>query len=123
MMTDAQKKTITAMRENGAGYNEIAREMKLPLNTIKTFCRRNDLTGDRRGTQRKNISPNDPEIDLISVESRANTTNDKRPGRLENIGFSGAQPTCEVTVSYANEPDRGAVADVLELLTHASYGR
>lgn len=123
MMNATQKEKITAMRQNGAGYNEIAKVMNLPLNTIKTFCRRNDLTGDRRGTQPENIPETSPDIDLISAGSRVNSTTAKQPRGLENAGISSAQPVCNVTVSYADEPDNGAVADVLELLTHAYYGR
>ena len=123
MMNATQKEKITAMRQNGAGYNEIAKVMNLPLNTIKTFCRRNNLTGDRRGTQPENISETSPDIDLISAGSRVNSTTAKQPRGLENAGISSAQPVCNVTVSYADEPDHGAVADVLELLTHAYYGR
>ena len=123
MMNATQKEKITAMRQNGAGYNEIAKVMNLPLNTIKTFCRRNNLTGDRRGTQPENISETSPDIDLISAGSRVNSTTAKQPRALENTGLSDSQPICEVTVSYADEPDLGAVADVLDLLTPANYGR
>lgn len=123
MMNAAQKERIAAMRQSGSGYNEIARVMKLPLNTVKTFCRRNDLTGDRRSTQLENIAGSSPEIDLISTESRGNTATVKQPRTVEKTGLPVDQPNCDVTVSYADEPDLGAVADVLELLTHASYGR
>ena len=50
-------------------------------------------------------------------------TTAKQPRALENTELSDGQPICEVTVSYADEPDLGAVADVLDLLTHANYGR
>ena len=123
MMNAAQKERITAMRQSGSGYNEIARVMKLPLNTVKTFCRRNDLTGDRRSTQPENIAETQPVNDLISVESRGNSTTAKRPGALKKPGFPDGQPVCDVTVSYADEPDEVAVADVLTMLTNAHYGR
>lgn len=124
MMNAAQKEKITAMRQNGSGYNEIARVMNLPLNTVKTFCRRNSLTGDRRGIQPENISETEVHTGLLSAENRGNsTTAVEQPGALTNTGFSGDMPVCEVAVSYTDEPDYGAVADVLELLTHASYGR
>ena len=123
MMNAAQKEKIIAMRQNGAGYNEIARVMNLPLNTVKTFCRRNSLTGDRRGTQPENISETEAHTGLLSAENRGNSTTTSKLESLDNTDFSGDLPVCEVTVSYTDEPDYGAVADVLELLTHASYGR
>ena len=124
-MTLEQKKQITEMREHNLGYAYIARELGISLNTVKAFCRRNDLSGNRSNanTQIENIAETSPEIDLLSAGNRGNTVSAKQPGSLENTGFSGDQPVCEVTVSYADEPDLGAVADVMELLTHASYGR
>ena len=124
-MTANQKRRITLMRQNHVGYAAIANELKLPLSTVKAFCRRNglqasDLASD---TQPENISETSPDIDLISAGSRGNSTTAKQPRTLENIGISGNQPVCEVTVSYADEPDLGAVADVQTLLTNAHYGR
>ena len=124
-MTANQKRRITLMRQNHVGYAAIANELKLPLSTVKAFCRRNglqasDLASD---TEPRNISASLPDIDLISAGSRVNSTTAKQPRGLENTGVSGDQPVCDVTVSYADEPDLGAVADVLDLLTHANYGR
>ena len=64
-----------------------------------------------------------PDIDLISSKTRGNTTPIKRTGSLGNTGFSDDHPVCEVTVSYADEPDEAAVADVLTMLTNAHFGR
>ena len=124
-MTENQKRRITLMRQNHVGYAAIANELKLSLSTVKTFCRRNNLqAGDLASdTQPENIAETPPENDLISAGSRGNSTTAKQPRALENIGISGNQPVCEVTVSYADEPDLGAVADVLTLLTNAHYGR
>ena len=124
-MTDPQKKRIVKLRQQGFGYAAIASELRIPVGTVKTFCRRNNLqAGDlATDTQPENISTASSEIDLISSESRVNSTTAKQPKALENTGVSGDQPLCDVTVSYADEPDLGAVADVLELLTHANYGR
>lgn len=123
-MTDLQKKRITKLRQQGFGYAAIAAELKMPVGTVKTFCRRNNLqTGDLSSdTQPENISESSPDIDLLSAENRGNTTACKRPRGLENTEFSDDRPVCEVTVSYADKPDQGAVADVLDMLTHAHYG-
>ena len=111
------------MRQNHIGYAAIANELKLPLSTVKAFCRRNGLqAGDLAGdTQIENISASSPEIDLIRADSRVNSTTAKQPRALANTGISGDQPVCEVTVSYADEPDEAAVADVLDMLRSANY--
>ena len=44
-MTDAQKIAITEYRRNGCGYKKISRLTGVSENTIKTYCRRNGLTG------------------------------------------------------------------------------
>ena len=123
-MTQEQKKQIIEMRKQNLGYAYIAKELDISLNTVKAFCRRNDLAGNRSttDTQPENISESSPKNDLLSDENRANTTACKRPRGLENTEFSDGQPVCEITVSYADEPDQGAVADVLDMLTHAHYG-
>lgn len=114
------------MRNNsGQAKALIAKELDISLNTVKAFCRRNDLAGNRSttDTQPENISVSSQKVDLIRADSRVNSTTAKQPRALENTELSDGQPICEVTVSYADEPDLGAVADVLDLLTHANYGR
>ena len=124
-MTANQKRRITLMRQNHVGYAAIANELKLPLSTVKAFCRRNglqasDLASD---TQPENIAEASPDIDLISAGSRGNSTTAKKARALENTGFSDDQPICEVTITYADEPDEAAVADVLDMLRSANYRR
>ena len=124
-MTDYQKKRISSMRKQNAGYAMIAKELRLSLGSVKQFCRRNGLqSGDlEAGTQPEKVSETTPAVDLISTENSGNSTTASRPGSSEGTGHPENQPVCDVTVSYADEPDLGAVADVLDLLTHANYGR
>ena len=42
-MTDLQKKQIVAMRNKKATYASISETLGIPVNTIKTFCRRNGM--------------------------------------------------------------------------------
>ena len=124
-MTENQKKRIAKLRQQGFGYAAIASELRMPVGTVKTFCRRNslqagDLTSD---TQPENISASSPGIDLISAESRGNSTTATKPESLVKPGKSDDQPICEVTITYADEPDEAAVADVLEMLRSANYRR
>ena len=44
-MTPSQKEAIMRLRRTGIGYAAIAEKLGLSKNTVKTFCRRNDLTG------------------------------------------------------------------------------
>ena len=44
-MTDNQKIQIAKMRSAGDGYGKIAQKLGISLNTIKSFCRRNDIDG------------------------------------------------------------------------------
>ena len=124
-MTDYQRKRITLMRKQNVGYATIAKELRLSLGAVKQFCRRNDLQSDdlETDTQHENYAEPPLENDLISVESRGNSTTAKRPRALEKTGVPGGQPVCDVTVSYADEPDKAAVADVLTILTNAHFGR
>lgn len=44
-MTDNQKKQIIKLRAEGMGYGTIAKKLDMPVNTVKSFCRRNKLNG------------------------------------------------------------------------------
>lgn len=44
-MTDNQKQQIKVLRESGESYARISRMTGLPVNSIKTYCRRNNLQG------------------------------------------------------------------------------
>lgn len=124
-MTDYQKMRITRMRKQGIGYTIIAKELRLSLGSIKAFCRRNDLQSSDllSSIQDESIVETSSENDLISSGNRGNSTTAKQQRTFANTDASSDHPVCEVTVSYSDEPDPGVIADVLELLTHANYGR
>ena len=42
-MTDLQKEKIATLRTQGYGYKKIGQLMGLSVNTVKTYCKRNDL--------------------------------------------------------------------------------
>ena len=44
-MTDNQKQQIKILRESGESYAQISKMTGLPINSIKTYCRRNNLQG------------------------------------------------------------------------------
>jgi len=46
-MDDLQKQKIRNLRHQKRSYTEIASELGLPLNTIKSFCQRNGLGGNQ----------------------------------------------------------------------------
>ena len=123
-MTLEQKNQIAQMREQNLGYASIAKEMGLSVNTIKAYCRRNDLSGNRplSDTHPEKTSGSLDGIDLHIVGSHGNTTTTAGPGSLENSSVPGDQHAWEVSVSFAEEADETAIADVLNMLTNARYG-
>ena len=42
-MTDNQKQSIREMRATGLGYKKIAKSLDLPVGTVKSFCRRENI--------------------------------------------------------------------------------
>ena len=46
-MTQSEKYQIEIFRIQGIGYTEIAKRMRISVNSIKTYCRRNALGGKR----------------------------------------------------------------------------
>lgn len=108
-MDAATKSKIKYMRQAGQGYAAIARVLDVPVNTVKTYCRRAGLT-DSQG------SKNYPDVDLKSVPDRG--INSMRA--VSNIPVRGAitqpVPKCTVTVSYADKRDETAISDVLSML-------
>ena len=98
MMSPTQKEKIEEMRKKGMGYGAIAKQMQMPLNTIKSFCRRNNLASDMLGAR----------FDPIPRKNRVKTQKKKEPPKI----------FCEVTVSYNENPSSLAVADVMQTLMH-----
>ena len=44
-MTEAEKARVRKLRLEGAGYKQIASELELSINTVKSYCRRSLLCG------------------------------------------------------------------------------
>lgn len=57
LMTDEQKKLITRLRQEGCGYTAIAKKMELSRDTVRSFCRRNGLSGDMTGEKEEQYPP------------------------------------------------------------------
>ena len=55
-MTDNQKAQIIKLRAAGNGYGKIAQTIGISVNTVKSFCRRNDVNGDMAAVGRFNRS-------------------------------------------------------------------
>ena len=49
-MTDMEKRTILTMRKNGNSYAAIAKELNIPVGTIKTICSREKSTDTNTNT-------------------------------------------------------------------------
>lgn len=46
-MNDNQKEIIGIYRQQGLGYKAIANKLDISVNTVKTYCKRNNLNGNR----------------------------------------------------------------------------
>ena len=125
IMTQDQKARIAQLRQQKIGYASIAKELSLSINTVKAYCRRNDLAGTRDTPLKpiKDLSEESPNIDLLTGANRGNSSSYSMPESPENAEFCNAQPAWDVSVSYADRQDENAVADVLSMLMNASYGR
>ena len=57
-MKRTEKENITKLRNAGCGYTTIANELNISINTIKSFCKANNLGGvkAKKNNQKKNIS-------------------------------------------------------------------
>ena len=94
-MTTDQKRAIEALRHAGAGYGAIAAKLGIPRETVKTFCRRNNLcTG---ALQREGAAP-------------------PIPNRRTVFAQHGSKIVCEITVSYAEITDTSACGDIVQTL-------
>ena len=98
MMNPAQKQMIEELRRKGMGYGAVAKQMNLPLNTIKTFCRRHNLAS--------NIQGSIPVCVPITRKKRSAP----KPKKQKPTVF------CEITVSYNEDASAAAVADVMQTL-------
>ena len=94
-MTVEQKDRITALRNSGKSYAEIAREFGLGKSTVSNFCLRNGVEASRNN--------------LIETPFRGNVVH---AGNVEKQSVSA----CRVTVTYAEKPNEAALADALKIL-------
>lgn len=44
-MTDNQKEQIKSLRLSGLGYKKVAQELCISVDTVKSYCRKHNLTG------------------------------------------------------------------------------
>ena len=99
-MTTEQKNRIASLRSAGQGYTAIARDLGLSKSAISNFCRKNGL------------GENGLQIEPVRVNTvRAESLENKRPEASEKV--------CSVTRIFADEPDPGAITDVLGMLMNA----
>ncbi|HHT14461.1 MAG TPA: hypothetical protein GXZ86_01140 [Clostridiales bacterium] len=117
-MTDLEQRKIIIMRSEGKSYNAIASDMNISINTVKTFCRRNRLGGNRASGSRSGTSS---DIDLINIKNRGNSTVTERAKSIENTSFSAVRKTCKVKLTFAKSADDDAIPEVLGILMRSKY--
>ena len=121
-MTDQEKQHIAVMRSAGESYKAIAKALNLSLNTVQTFCRRNQLTGIRAGgSVPEDLSATPTTDGLLSATKGGNSTAVETSERLENTGVSRKQPAFKVKLEFADKADESAVPDVLRMLMEGRW--
>ena len=101
-MTDQEKQRIAVMRSLGESYNEIAEKLNLSVNTVKTFCRRNQLMPATQS--------------LISGADGGNSTDAEEPENVGKPGDSRKRQTFTVKLEFAEHDDETAVSDIIQML-------
>ena len=76
-MNDMQKSQIINMRAAGIGYKAIAKNLDISENTVKSFCRRNNLTSTEMIVPVP-ITENSAEVVLCKNCGKVVPQNDKR---------------------------------------------
>ncbi len=56
-MDDNQKELINIFRQQGLGYKVIASKLNISVNTIKSYCKRNNLVGNRNEIKSSDLIP------------------------------------------------------------------
>ena len=116
-MTDQEKQRIAVMRSLGESYNEIAVKLNLSVNTVKTFCRRNQLTGVRATfSVPEDLSATPSTQSLISGADGGNSTDAEEPENVGKPGNSRKRQTFTVKLEFAEHDDETAVSDIIQML-------
>ncbi len=116
-MTGQEKQRIAVMRSLGESYNSIAGELNLSVNTVKTFCRRNQLTGIRAAvSEPEDLSSMPATHSLISGTDDGNSADIEKPVSVEKPGDSRKRQTFTVKLEFAEHDDETAVSDIIQML-------
>ena len=83
-MTEEQKSEIMLLRRQGIGYKRIAAFLKIPLETVKSYCRRNP---EEDATQP--IIPIGSEATFLSTCKHCGSSLQQTPGKRERV-FCGS---------------------------------
>ena len=116
-MTSHEKQRIAVMRSEGMSYNAIATELGIPVNSVKTFCRRNSLGGVRAI---ENLSSDEEQTGLIDAENRGNSTTAVGLESPESARIPLSQQA-KVKLIFSEISDDDAITDVLRMLMRTHY--
>ena len=72
-VTDAEKEKMRFLRMEGLGYGAVAERLGLSENTVKSYCRRNHLTGFGSGAEGAEILLRGLPEGMVAVASGAGT--------------------------------------------------
>ena len=114
-MTSQEKQWIAVMRSDGMSYKAIATELNIPVNSVKTFCRRNSLGGVRAI---ENLSDEPEQNGLIDTENRGNSSAAVGLGSPESARTPVSQQA-KVRLVFSETSDDDAITDVLGMLVRS----
>ena len=115
-MTDQEKQRIAVLRSQGESYKAISEVLKVSVNTVKTFCRRGHLTGNRG---EKDLKKPSEKINLIDDENRGNTVTAEASEVTKIPDYSTSRKAYKVKLVFAETPDENAIPDALEMLINS----
>ena len=114
-MTSQEKQWIAVMRSDGMSYKAIATELNIPVNSVKTFCRRNSLGGVRAI---ENLSDEPEQNGLIDIENRGNSSAAVGLRSPESARIPVSQQA-KVRLVFSETSDDDAITDVLGMLVRS----
>ena len=105
-LTEEQINEIHTLRSKSVSYRKIATTMGIPLDTVKSHCRRHRIMP----IHNMSVDGNNMKECLQSVQTQ------------KHVKLVQPEPICEVTVSYAPQ-DSDALPFLMETLTSLFPGR
>ncbi len=111
-ISDKTAMKISALRHSGKSYSEVAHQLLLSVNTVKTYCRRNGLQSFMVGETYKPSARKEPDHWI----KEACAFNADMESHRRAVKKGEKTPACEITFCFAEKDDPTVVADIMTIL-------